>query len=107
MYILFCETTYFRIFKCSIYLIFFFFAGWFIQSDEPHCRKEYNYQFNLQNPNYIEWHERETRGANVKERLSLVYIARAYLSAVEVTEKRNLVWDLRLVFLNFFVLMLK
>ncbi|CAB3230498.1 unnamed protein product [Arctia plantaginis] len=70
-------------------------TGWFIQSDEPHCRKEYNYQFNLQNSNYIEWHERETRGVNIKERLSLVYVARAYLSAVEVTEKRNLVWDLR------------
>ncbi|XP_075980148.1 uncharacterized protein LOC142979221 [Anticarsia gemmatalis] len=70
-------------------------TGWFIQSDEPHCRKEYNYQFNVQNTNYVEWHERESRGANVKERLSLIYVARAYLSAVEVTEKRNLVWDLR------------
>lgn len=70
-------------------------TGWFIQSDEPHCRKEYNYQFNPQNTNYVEWHERETRDANIKERLSLVYVARAYLTAVEVTEKRNLVWDLR------------
>ena len=70
-------------------------TGWFMQSDEPHCRKEYNYQFNLQNSNYVEWHERETRGAKVKERLSLVYVAKAYLSAVDVTEKRNLIWDLR------------
>ncbi|KAM3957936.1 uncharacterized protein ACR2FA_008079 [Aphomia sociella] len=70
-------------------------TGWFIQSDQPHCRKEYNYQLNPQNTNYIEWHERETRGSNVKERLSLIYVARAYLSAVSVTEKRNLVWDLR------------
>ncbi|KAJ0174457.1 hypothetical protein K1T71_009565 [Dendrolimus kikuchii] len=70
-------------------------TGWFTQSEEPHCRKEYNYQFNLQNSNYVEWHERETRGAKVIERLSLVYVARAYLSAVSVTEKRNLVWDLR------------
>lgn len=70
-------------------------TGWFIQSDQPHCRKEYNYQLNLQNTNYIEWHERETRGSNVKERLSLIYVARAYLTAVSVTEKRNLVWDLR------------
>ncbi|CAH0725494.1 unnamed protein product, partial [Brenthis ino] len=70
-------------------------TGWFTQSDEPHCRKEYNYQFNIHNINYVEWHERETRGDKVKERLSLVYVAKAYLSAVAVTEKRNLVWDLR------------
>ncbi|XP_034834882.1 uncharacterized protein [Maniola hyperantus] len=70
-------------------------TGWFTQSDEPHCRKEYNYQFNLYNSNYVEWHEREKRGDKVKERLSLVYVARAYLSAVAVTEKRNLVWDMK------------
>ncbi|XP_063829666.1 uncharacterized protein LOC135078988 isoform X1 [Ostrinia nubilalis] len=70
-------------------------TGWFTQSDEPHCRKEYNYQFNPQNSNYVEWHERETRGKTVKERLSLVYVAKAYLTAVSVTEKRNLIWDLR------------
>ncbi|CAG4942703.1 unnamed protein product [Parnassius apollo] len=70
-------------------------TGWFTQSDEPHCRKEYNYQFNVKNSNYVEWHERETRGSVAKERLSLIYIARAYLTAVNVTEKRNLVWDLR------------
>uniref|UniRef100_A0A1E1VXK8 Uncharacterized protein n=1 Tax=Pectinophora gossypiella TaxID=13191 RepID=A0A1E1VXK8_PECGO len=74
-------------------------TGWFTQSDEPHCRKEYMYQLNLQNTNYIEWHERETRGANVKERLSLIYVAKAYLTAVSVTEKRNLVWDLRYAFI--------
>ncbi|XP_013148051.1 PREDICTED: uncharacterized protein LOC106110697 [Papilio polytes] len=45
--------------------------------------------------NYVEWHERETRSSVLKERLSLVYVARAYLTAVAVTEKRNLVWDLR------------
>ncbi|XP_026318409.1 uncharacterized protein LOC113229130 [Hyposmocoma kahamanoa] len=70
-------------------------TGWFTQSDEPHCRKEYNYQYNTLNTNYIEWHERETRSAKVKERLSLIYVAKAYLSAISVTEKRNLVWDLR------------
>ncbi|XP_037972992.2 uncharacterized protein LOC119693476 [Plutella xylostella] len=70
-------------------------TGWFTQSDEPHCRKEFNYQVTLQSPGYVEWHERETRGAAVKERLSLIYVAKPYLSAVDVTEKRNLVWDLR------------
>lgn len=70
-------------------------TGWFTQSDEPHCRKEYNYQLSAYNSNYVEWHERETRGAVVKERLSLIYVAKAYLSGISVTEKRNLVWDLR------------
>ncbi|XP_063386682.1 uncharacterized protein LOC134672654 [Cydia fagiglandana] len=70
-------------------------TGWFTQSDEPHCRKDYNYQFNLQNPNYVEWHERETRGDKTKAQVSLMYVAKPYLTAVEVTEKRNLVWDLR------------
>lgn len=81
----------------SVFLQYNFTTGWFTQSDEPHCRKEYNYQFNTMNSNYIEWHERETRGAVVKERLSLIYVAKAYLTAVSVTEKRNIVWDLRLV----------
>ncbi|XP_072944769.1 uncharacterized protein [Epargyreus clarus] len=70
-------------------------TGWFIQSDEPHCRKEYNYQFNLQNTNYVEWHERNTMATATKERLSLMYVAKPYLSGINVTEKRNLVWDLR------------
>ncbi|VVC94557.1 uncharacterized protein LOC126973901 [Leptidea sinapis] len=70
-------------------------TGWFIQSDEPHSRKEYNYQLNLNNSNYVEWHERDTRGSTVNERLSLIYVAKPYLTAINVTEKRNLVWDLR------------
>lgn len=53
------------------------------------------YQFNIHNQNYVEWHERETRGSKLKEMMSLVYVAKPYLTAVEVTEKRNLVWDLR------------
>ncbi|KAF9418190.1 hypothetical protein HW555_004896 [Spodoptera exigua] len=45
-------------------------TGWFVQSDEQHCRKEYNYTFSMLNPGYIEWHERETRGETVKSLLS-------------------------------------
>ncbi|RVE48013.1 hypothetical protein evm_007325 [Chilo suppressalis] len=70
-------------------------TGWFTQSDEPHCRKEFMYQFNAHNPGYVEWHERETRAGVTKERLSLVYVTRSYMTAVSVTEKRNLIWDLR------------
>ncbi|CAK1555532.1 unnamed protein product [Leptosia nina] len=70
-------------------------TGWFTQSDEPLCRKEYEYSFNPQNPSYVEWHERETRGPNVKYQTSLVYVARPYLDGVNVTERRNLVYNFR------------
>ncbi|RVE48014.1 hypothetical protein evm_007326 [Chilo suppressalis] len=70
-------------------------TGWFTQSDEPHCRKEYNYVFSPQNSGYVEWQERETRGANVKCQTSLVFTARPYLDGVHVTERRNLVYNFR------------
>lgn len=70
-------------------------TGWFTQSDEPHCRKEYNYVFSPQNSSYVEWQERETRGSVVKCQTSLVYAARPYLDGVNVTERRNLVYNFR------------
>ncbi|XP_026732790.1 uncharacterized protein LOC113497436 [Trichoplusia ni] len=70
-------------------------TGWFVQSDEPQCRKEYDYTFSVLNPGYIEWHERETRGEAVKNQTSLVYAARPYLDGVNVTERRNLVYNFR------------
>lgn len=72
-----------------------FLSGWFTQSDEPHCRKEYHYTFNAINNGYVEWQERETRGTTVKWQTSLVYVARPYLSGVHVTERRNLVYNFR------------
>lgn len=77
------------VFKCR--------SGWFTQSDEPHCRKEYNYTYNLLNPNYVEWQEKETRSGVVKCQTSLVFAARPYLDGVNVTERRNLVYNFRLV----------
>ncbi|VVC94555.1 unnamed protein product [Leptidea sinapis] len=70
-------------------------TGWFLQSDEPQCRKEYEYTFNVQNSGYVEWRERQTRGGNVKLQTSLVYVAKPYLDAVNVTERRNLVYNFR------------
>lgn len=43
----------------------------------------------------MEWHERETRGAVLKWQTSLVYAARPYLDGVNVTERRNLVYNFR------------
>lgn len=70
-------------------------TGWFTQSDEPNCRKEYNYTFNVLNSGYVEWQERETRGTALKCQTSLVYVARPYLDGVNVTERRNLVYNFK------------
>lgn len=66
-----------------------------MQSDEPHCKKEYSYTYSPHNSSYVEWHERETRGADLKCQTSLVYAARPYLDGVNVTERRNLVYNFR------------
>ncbi|XP_012282688.1 uncharacterized protein LOC105700943 [Orussus abietinus] len=71
-------------------------TGWFTQSDEPGCKKEYNYFTCAQDPDYVEWHERETRpGGSERTQAALVYVARPYLTAIDVTERRNLVYNFR------------
>ncbi|XP_039763114.1 uncharacterized protein LOC120635968 [Pararge aegeria] len=70
-------------------------TGWFTQASKPRYIKEFNYQFYQENQNYVEWHERETKADKVILQRSLVYVERAYLSAIEFTEKRNLVWDMK------------
>lgn len=71
-------------------------TGWFTQSDEPNCKKEYNYVLCAEDPDYIEWHERETRpGAFERTQVALIYVARPYLTAIDVTERRNLVYNFR------------
>ncbi|CAH0725493.1 unnamed protein product, partial [Brenthis ino] len=70
-------------------------TGWFTKSEEPHCTKEYEYSFNPNNSNYVEWHERVTRGTSVKYQTSLIYAAQPYLDSIQVTEKRNLVYNFR------------
>lgn len=71
-------------------------TGWFTQSDEPNCKKEYNYFLCANDPDYVEWHERETRpGALETTQVALIYVARPYLTAIDVTERRNLVYNFR------------
>ncbi|XP_076634914.1 uncharacterized protein LOC143348514 [Colletes latitarsis] len=71
-------------------------TGWFIQSDEPDCKKEYNYFLCANDPDYVEWHERKTRpGALERIQVALIYVARPYLTAIDVTERRNLVYNFR------------
>lgn len=71
-------------------------TGWFIQSDEPDCKKEYNYFLCSNDPDYIEWHERKTRSDTLERtQVALIYVARPYLTAIDVTERRNLVYNFR------------
>ncbi|CAK9799085.1 hypothetical protein ANTQUA_LOCUS1853 [Anthophora quadrimaculata] len=71
-------------------------TGWFIQSDEPDCKKEYNYFLCSNDPDYVEWHERKTRsGIFERTQVALIYVARPYLTAIDVTERRNLVYNFR------------
>lgn len=70
-------------------------TGWFTQSSEDSLKKEYNYIFSTTNTKYVEWMERETRGGIQKHQVSLIYTSRPYLTAIDVTERRNLVYDFR------------
>lgn len=70
-------------------------TGWFTQSDEPHCKREYSYALHDHNSDYITWTERITRGGKQQYEQSLVYIARPYRTAIDVTVRRNLVYNFR------------
>ncbi|XP_026280848.2 uncharacterized protein LOC113208174, partial [Frankliniella occidentalis] len=69
-------------------------TGWFTQSDEPEVRREYMYTLSPDGK-YVLWTVRETRGERQSVSVNLVYIERAYLSAVDVTERRNIAYNFR------------
>ncbi|XP_051172449.1 uncharacterized protein LOC127288830, partial [Leptopilina boulardi] len=71
-------------------------TGWFTQSDEPECKTEYNYVMCAEDPYYVEWHEKKTRpSALERTQVALIYVDRPYLTAIDVTERRNIVYNLR------------
>lgn len=70
-------------------------TGWFTQSDEKHCKREYCYTMSANSNDFIEWCERETRGDKETYGLSLVYVKRPYRTGVDVTVRRNLVYNFR------------
>lgn len=65
-----------------------------MQSDEPELKKEYCYSL-TENNDYVAWRERETRNGVESISVSPVYVARPYLTAINVTERRNLVYNFR------------
>jgi hypothetical protein len=70
-------------------------TGWFTQSDESTCKREYNYTFDPRSSNFIIWAERQTRESTQQHEMSLVYVGKAYRTAVDVTVRRNLVYNFR------------
>ena len=71
-------------------------TGWFTQFDEPHCKKEYCYTLCAEDPDYVEWHNKDTRrSALERTQAALIYVARPYLTAIDVTERRNLIYNMR------------
>jgi len=68
-------------------------TGWFIQSKEPHLTREYCYRFNSED--FIEWSERTTRGVQQTHEVSLIYVKLPYRTAIDVTVRRNLVYNFR------------
>lgn len=81
-------------------------TGWFTQSEEPHCKREYCYKIAGTATNngggggggageFVEWSERTTRAGVAMQEVSLVYVGRPYRTAVDVTVRRNLVYNFR------------
>lgn len=70
-------------------------SGWFTQSDEAHCRKDYLYSL-TSDFSHVVWQVKEKRGEGA-EKLSnsAVFVARPFLNPVSVTERRNLVYNFR------------
>lgn len=58
-------------------------SGFFIQSDEPGCKREYCYK--LSDKNFISWHERTTRNGEETHEESLIYVGKSFQSAIDVT----------------------
>ncbi|KAF5270627.1 hypothetical protein FQA39_LY01365 [Lamprigera yunnana] len=70
-------------------------TGPFVQSQEAYSQKEYNYVFSS-NMAFVQWTEVITKANGVKTQdVALIYISKPYLTAVDVTERRNLVYNFR------------
>lgn len=70
-------------------------TGWFTQSKEPHLQRDYCYTYSKDSDKYVEWKEREIRGDHSTYKSSLVYVDQPYVTAIDVTVRRNLVYNFR------------
>lgn len=70
-------------------------TGWFTQSEEAHLKREYSYAYNSISDDFIEWQIRCTRNDQQTIEGSLVYVKQPYRTAIDVTVRRNLVYNFR------------
>ncbi|XP_039763497.1 uncharacterized protein LOC120636203 isoform X2 [Pararge aegeria] len=70
-------------------------TGWFHHPGDPNCNRDNAYGYNSWNSNYVEWRDRTDKGESVKSQTSLIYVAQPFLDAINITERRNLVYNLR------------
>lgn len=70
-------------------------TGWFVQSEDSAVKREYSYAFTPYNLNFVEWAERTTRGNKESHEKSLVFVGKQYRTAIDVTVRRNLVYNFR------------
>lgn len=70
-------------------------TGWFVQSEDEAVKREYSYAFSGYDGNFVEWAERTTRGVTETHEKSLVYVGQKYRTAIDVTVRRNLVYNFR------------
>lgn len=70
-------------------------TGWFIQSQENGITKEYNYSLVPSDNNFVEWKETTTSNGQQKKFTGIIYVGKPYMTAVDVTERRNLVYNFR------------
>ncbi|KAH8413879.1 hypothetical protein KR222_011632, partial [Zaprionus bogoriensis] len=70
-------------------------TGWFNQSKESHLQRDYCYNYSPHSDKFVEWKEREIRGDEASFKTSLIYVAQEYMTAIDVTVRRNLVYNFR------------
>lgn len=70
-------------------------TGWFTQSEEAHLKREYSYKYSSISDEFIEWTIRCTRNDEQTIEGSLVYVKQPYRTAIDVTVRRNLVYNFR------------
>lgn len=58
-------------------------------------QRDYCYAYSKYSTKYVEWKEREIRGDESHYKSSLVYVEHPYLTAIDVTVRRNLVYNFR------------
>ncbi len=68
-------------------------TSWFLQSSNPKVVKEYCYQ--VIDDQFIAWKVKETRNGCLDEWENLIYVKRAFIKCLTITEKRSLIFSLK------------